>query len=99
MRAIAGILVACALGAGQDKTIQLPGDHASAELKPGPDRQLVRNNCAVCHSLDYIVRQPRSSAKQWEAETQKMIKTYGAPIGEADAKLIAAYLASAYGNG
>jgi len=93
------LLLTCALLAAQEKTIKLPVDHATSALKPGPNVQVVRNNCSICHSLDYIVRQPRMSAKQWEAETQKMIRTYGAPIDEADAKLIAEYLAAAYGNG
>jgi uncharacterized protein (DUF697 family) len=32
----------------------------------------------------------------WSAEVTKMIKVYGAPIEEADAKAIADYLAATY---
>jgi hypothetical protein len=35
--------------------------------------------------------------KGWENEVDKMIKAYGAPIGENDAKAIVDYLAANYG--
>jgi uncharacterized protein (DUF697 family) len=41
--------------------------------------------------------QPRGDAKQWDGVVTKMIKVYGAPITEADAKAIVTYLAAAYG--
>jgi hypothetical protein len=34
----------------------------------------------------------------WDAEVTKMIKAYGAPISDADAKEIADYLAKNYGQ-
>ena len=92
--------VALALGASafpQVRSIELPGDNAMAELKPGPGVAVVRANCVACHSTDYIVRQPRSDAKRWEGEVKKMINVYGAPINEADAKVIVDYLAAVYG--
>ncbi len=79
------------------KSIDLPGDNAMAELKPGPGVDTVRTNCMPCHSTDYIVRQPPSDAKRWEGEVKKMVTVFGAPISEADAKAIVEYLASAYG--
>ena len=81
-----------------EKSIKLPDDNAMAQLKPGPNVDVVRTNCIACHSTDYIVRQPASDAKKWEVEVQKMIKVYGAPISEADAKAIVQYLATAYGE-
>jgi hypothetical protein len=39
---------------------------------------------------------PKKGKAFWEAEVTKMIKTYGAPINEADAKVIADYLAQTY---
>ena len=93
------LLVAVSLGArAAEKSIKLPDDNAMAQLKPGPNVDVVRANCFDCHSTDYIVRQPASDAKKWEAEVQKMIKVYGAPISEADAKAIVEYLATAYGE-
>lgn len=85
------------LQSAPEKTIKLPEDSAMANLKPGPGVEVVRNECGICHSTDYIVRQPGGDAKHWEPEVTKMIKVYGAPISEADAKTIVSYLATAYG--
>lgn len=69
------------------------------KLKPGAGLDAVERNCATCHSLAYI---PMNSlflnAAGWNAEVTKMIKAMGAPIGDADAKAIADYLAKNYGS-
>ena len=92
-------MMSVSLGArAAEKSIKLPDDNAMGQLKPGPNVELLRSNCIPCHSTDYIVRQPPSDAKKWEGEVQKMIKVYGAPISERDAKAIADYLATAYGE-
>ena len=68
-------------------------------LKPGPGLDKVQANCSTCHSLDYIqMNSPFLDAAGWTAEVTKMIKAMGAPIGEADAKAIADYLAKNYGT-
>ncbi len=87
-----------AWGADQE-TITLPPDNPMATLAPGPGMEIVRASCGLCHSTDYIVRQPRSTAQQWQAEVAKMIKVFGAPIAPDNEKTIAEYLASAYGSG
>jgi hypothetical protein len=38
------------------------------------------------------------NAAGWSAEVTKMIKAYGAPVDDADAKAIAEYLAKNYGS-
>jgi hypothetical protein len=99
-RALAGIVLGLALpaaAAAEGKTIAQPPDHPYGALVDGPGVQLARNRCGICHSTDYVVMQPRGDAKQWEAVVTKMIKVYGAPINEADAKAITEYLAAAYG--
>jgi len=59
----------------------------------------VEANCAACHSLDYIVmNSPYPSAALWDAEVTKMIKAFGAPIDDGDAKVIADYLKKNYGS-
>ena len=69
----------------------------TATLRPGPDVETAQNNCMSCHSVDYINTQPpRRGSEFWEAEVKKMIKSYHAPISEADAKTIADYLAKTY---
>jgi len=83
--------------AAADKSITLPPDNQHARLEPGPNRDLTQTQCQVCHSTDYIVMQPRGDAKQWAGVVTKMIKVFGAPINEADAKAITEYLATAYG--
>jgi hypothetical protein len=48
-------------------------------------------------SLAYIpMNSPFLDAKGWDAEVTKMIKAYGAPIDDADAKAIAEYLSKNY---
>ena len=56
-------------------------------------------NCQACHSLDYIpMNSPFPNAALWDAEITKMIKAYGAPIDDGDAKAIAEYLKKNYGS-
>jgi sulfite dehydrogenase (cytochrome) subunit B len=71
----------------------------TAVLKPGPNLEVVQNNCTACHSADYINTQPRGPKFKkdfWQAEVTKMIKVYGAPIDEADVGKIVDYLAQTY---
>jgi sulfite dehydrogenase (cytochrome) subunit B len=69
------------------------------ELKDGPGRDKVEANCASCHSLDYIQgNSPFMNRGVWDAEVTKMIKAFGAPISDADAKEIVDYLAKNYGQ-
>ena len=73
---------------------QLPPE--SAELKPAPGVESAAV-CTACHSADYISMQPSGKGKAfWEAEVQKMIKVYKAPIGEDDVAVIVNYLAATY---
>ncbi len=91
------VLVPLAVWAADQKTITLPPDNAMATLAPGPGMEVARANCGICHSTDYIVRQPRGDAKQWGPEVAKMIKVFGAPISPENEKIIVEYLATAYG--
>jgi cytochrome c5 len=84
------------LAAAEGKTAPQPPVDAFATLAEGPDVQLARNRCGICHSTDYIVMQPRGDAKQWDGVVTKMIKVYGAPIPAESEKTIVEYLASAY---
>jgi sulfite dehydrogenase (cytochrome) subunit B len=68
-------------------------------LKSGVGRETVEAYCGACHSLDY----PRINSlfldrQGWDAEVNKMIKAYGAPITPADATTIVDYLAANYGR-
>jgi sulfite dehydrogenase (cytochrome) subunit B len=73
-------------------------DEKPVELKKAPGVEKVESNCAACHSLDYIqMNSPFMSPATWDAEVTKMIKTFGAPISDADAEAIKAYLKANYG--
>lgn len=88
-------LFGASLAVAKPVTYDLPQETAS--LRPGPGVELARNNCMTCHSVDYIAIQPPKKGEAfWEAEVTKMIKTYKAPIDEADVKAIADYLAKTY---
>ena len=69
------------------------------DLKKAPGLDKVEGNCGACHSLDYIqMNSPYPNAALWDAEITKMIKAFGAPIDEADAKAIKEYLTKNYGS-
>jgi len=93
MRALIILMAACAVplvATAQEKPV---------ELKKGTGLDTVEANCSGCHSLDYIVmNSPFPNAALWDAEVTKMIKAFGAPISDADAKIIADYLKQNYGS-
>lgn len=66
-------------------------------LRPAPGEDLIRANCVLCHSTDYITTQPRLSTAQWRAEVEKMRGKFGAPITTNAIPGLVAYLAANYG--
>jgi mono/diheme cytochrome c family protein len=80
-------------------TLPAAAQERPVNLKKAPGLEKVEANCSGCHSLDYIqMNSPYPSAALWDAEVTKMIKAFGAPINEADAKEIADYLKKNYGS-
>jgi mono/diheme cytochrome c family protein len=74
-------------------------DEQPVQLKKAEGLDKVEGNCASCHSLDYVLmNSPFPSAAVWDATVTKMIKAFGAPIDDADAKVIADYLKKHYGS-
>ncbi|HEX4407900.1 MAG TPA: cytochrome c [Xanthobacteraceae bacterium] len=74
-------------------------DEPEIHLKPGAGLDKVEGNCGACHSLVYVqMNSPFLNAAGWTAEVTKMIKAFGAPINDDDAKAIAAYLTANYGS-
>lgn len=74
-------------------------DEPTVTLKKAEGLDKVEANCQACHSLAYIpMNSPFLNAAGWDAEVGKMIKAFGAPIDEADAKAIADYLKKNYGG-
>ena len=95
-----GAIAAVSLGGGviaAPVNYKLPEE--TAAFKPGPNLEVVQNNCTACHSADYVSTQPRGPKFKkdfWQAEVVKMIKVYGAPIEEADVPKIVEYLTATY---
>lgn len=93
---VAGLLgSAVAAVAAETVVITLPPDLGS--LTPGPGMEVTQAACQMCHSLDYITQQPRGGEAQWRGVVGKMVKVYGAPIPDDEARAIVAYLSHHYG--
>jgi cytochrome c5 len=69
------------------------------ELKEGPGRAKTETYCNICHSVDYIMMQPKADHAQWTASVNKMIKTFGAPVLPEDAETVITYITQNYGTG
>src|SRR5665213_3008431 len=76
--------------------IQLPKETVTFKTAPGID--LVKAQCLVCHSADYVSMQPPMGTAFWKAEVEKMKGKYAAPIPDDQMAALTAYLARNYGN-
>jgi sulfite dehydrogenase (cytochrome) subunit B len=85
-----------AMQRGSVRVIKLP--EIKTELPPGPNRELVAGQCVVCHTLNYILIQPRFSKDTWTAEVTKMQKNYSAPIPNDKVPEIVDYLVAVRGQ-
>ncbi len=66
------------------------------DLAPGDGLQDIQIYCNTCHSPRYITMQPPLPAATWEAEVNKMNKTFGAAIPEDSTQKIILYLQAHY---
>jgi sulfite dehydrogenase (cytochrome) subunit B len=74
-------------------------DEQQIQLKKADGVDKVEANCQACHTLAYIPMNSKFlNAAAWNAEVTKMIKAFGAPIDDSDAKAISDYLAKNYGS-
>ena len=90
-------LISPTAGAGAAKALTYDLPDETATLRPGPGVETARDNCMSCHSVDYIDTQPPGRGKAfWEGEVNKMIKSYHAPVSDADARAIVDYLTKTY---
>lgn len=78
------------------ETISDPSQLPALAEAPGKDAFLA--NCVNCHSVRYVVTQPRFSRKVWKAEVTKMVDAYKAPISSAQQDQIVNYLVAGYGT-
>ena len=59
---------------------------------PGAGSDAINNNCLACHSADMFLNQPALPNTAWQAEVNKMIHVYKAPLAESDVGAIVDYL-------
>ena len=64
---------------------------------PGPGADAINNNCLACHSAGMVLNQPAMSRAAWQAEANKMINVYKAPVAATDVPAIVDYLAKTKG--
>ncbi len=64
---------------------------------PGPGADAINNNCLACHSAGMVLTQPSMTRTAWQAEVEKMIRVYKAPVDSKDAAAIIDYLARTKG--
>src|SRR5574340_6014 len=95
---IAGLTLACQVANAADTAVSIDLPQETAQLKPGPGLAAARDNCMICHSVDYIYMQPPLTKEQWHAEVVKMKKVMGAPIADGDIDSIVQYLMSQNGK-
>jgi mono/diheme cytochrome c family protein len=74
----------------------LAGDQTPPEINPADAKFLFEIKCSICHALD----RPASKKMDYNGwrETVYRMKENGASIDEAEAEIIAAYLAGRYGT-
>jgi mono/diheme cytochrome c family protein len=67
-------------------------------LKPGPGGDITATACNSCHTSNYIVMNSTFLTPDgWKAEVTKMRSAFGAPLDDATAAAISAYLGANYG--
>ncbi len=95
--AAAALLLAAGAGSAQSIDYRLPAAPIPAALADDQARIVVAN-CSACHSLDYIVTQPRGKGEQfWRDSVAKMINVYSAPISPENAEAVGTELARRFG--
>jgi cytochrome c5 len=64
---------------------------------PGAGADAINNNCLACHSAGMVLNQPAMTQTAWQAEVNKMISAYKAPVAAADVPAIVDYLVKTKG--
>ena len=87
-----GFLFACS----NDRKGDNKNTHMNVNLSK--EEALFKTHCITCHTLGYIDMQPDFPRKTWEKITEKMIRSYGAPIPDSAVTGIVNYLVSIKGS-
>jgi cytochrome c5 len=70
-------------------TVDLPDP---GRMFTGPGSDAVNTNCLACHSAGMVLTQPALPRAAWQAEVNKMIHVFKAPVPEQDVPAIVDYL-------
>lgn len=99
IKAAPGWLLFLSAHAAAPATLSLPPETATLKTSTLPGYAIARQQCMICHSVDYIKFQPPSmTLAQWTGEVAKMQHAYGAPLSDQDVAKVGAYLSVAYGG-
>jgi hypothetical protein len=79
------------------KSVSLDFPQSDRMFPAGPGSDAINNNCLACHSADMVLNQPALPRAAWQAEVNKMITVYKAPVAAADVGAIVEYLARTKG--
>jgi len=80
----------------QSVKVDLPPSERTFPAGPGSDK--INQNCLGCHSAGMVLNQPALPRATWQAEVNKMINVYKAPVAAADVGAIVDYLAQTKGT-
>jgi mono/diheme cytochrome c family protein len=75
--------------------VNVPQPSSAVSLPDGPGKDLVANNCVVCHGLDRVAAAKRTES-DWDSVLSRM-QFMGAPVSADDKQTIAAYLDKNFG--
>jgi hypothetical protein len=95
---VAGLPPACYAQAPltlKSVSIELPDP---GTMFSGAGSDAINNNCLACHSAGMVLNQPALSAAAWQAEAEKMIHLFKAPVDEKDVPAIVEYLVRVKGT-
>ena len=88
-------MMACDRNEAGEKSVSMKNNFSIDRVAKG--EELFKMHCISCHTLRYIEMQPEFPRKTWEKITDKMIKSFGAPIPDSASVLIVDYLMSVKG--
>ncbi len=72
-------------------------NHDEPDFPEAEGKEIFTSTCTMCHTLRYISIQPNFPHKTWEAEVNKMITKFHAPIDSVRAGKIVNYLVTIKG--
>lgn len=99
MKSFILITALCLFGFGisaAEKSIDLPLE--TDTYRPGPNVELAKAQCSICHSVEYTSSQPAMGEEFWNAIVLKMKNVFGAPISDEAIAPLTEYLVTAYGK-